>query len=164
MLPLSLQEKIADEAAARKATQHGRADSLPQTTEARKAAERNVRRASIAVGVMSTLSKQASLPPPATAPPAQPAGSPRRSSRMKKHSLTEPSASALTANLSGVPMLDAHGSGGIPAGGGDAPASGCSGLQQRPHVSPDLLGGVGETVSETFCCACLSSQVGRWAL
>lgn len=62
VLPVSLQEQIADESDAKQAAKHKHKAALAQDTSDRKREERTMRRASLAVGVLNSLSKQGSLP------------------------------------------------------------------------------------------------------
>jgi hypothetical protein len=60
VLPVSLQEKMAEEKQQEQASQQQQGNKVVQelTTEQRKTVERKMRRASIAVGVMTAMSKQ----------------------------------------------------------------------------------------------------------
>ena len=129
VLPISLQEKIAEEAEART---KGDADQVAvsgSNYEEKKMAERKMRRASIAVGVMSTLAKkQGSLVAPAKDPlPPQEVKrpqkrDPKRTSSIKAALKQNFRSSIFSSGLSGmismpsginVPFLDAKGSSGI---------------------------------------------------
>lgn len=138
VLPMSLQQKIAEEAEAKK---NGDMDQIAVPgphNEERKNAERKMRRASIAAGVMSALAKQGSLPTPDTGQklPKEVRKSqkrdPKRTSSIKAALKQNFRSSIFSSGLSGImsmpsgmniPFLDAKGSSGIPSMGISSPLS-----------------------------------------
>lgn len=132
VLPVSLQERIAEEAEAKK---KGSLDDLPVTglnNEERKNAERKMRRASIAVGVMSALAKQGSLIASSSGQnPSEEIKKPqkretKRNSSIKATIKQNFRSSIFSSGLSGIvsmpsginiPFLDAKGSSGISSTG-----------------------------------------------
>lgn len=123
VLPLGLQELIADEAAAKEAAQNGRKEALQEPPEVRKMNERHARRASIAIGVMNSISSQGSFRPSSTLPHLD--SVPKADLKKKpprKTSLLKPSyyKAALDTSSSLNAILEAQTSTTIPAAGGTA--------------------------------------------
>ena len=151
VLPMSLQERIAEEAEARK---KGDVDQIAvpgMNTEEKKIAERKMRRASIAVGVMSALAKQGSITMPAAdeRPPAEKRKPQKRDAKrtssikaaLKQNFRSSIFGSGLSGMISipsgiNIPFLDPKGSSGIPSIG--TLSSSSKALNNPPNLPPHV--------------------------